>query len=315
VSKRSGSPAQTRPAKPTLAQQRASSERAAAARARIVQAQRRRRLWVVGGSVLGVVAVLAALIIVKVATGAGEPKSGQKATVAGASVIGRVTSVPAATLDRIGAGDAKSAPVAITAPPLTANGKPQVLYVGAEYCPYCAAERWSVAVALARFGTFTGLGQTSSSPSDVYPDTATLSFHGVTYRSDYLSLTAKELQSNQVKNGQYAPLDTLTPAEQAVVSKYNAAPYVKQGGGIPFVDIGGKYLITGASYDPAVLQGKSHAEIAAALGEPGSSVARAVDGTANLVTAALCVTTGQKPADVCTSQGVRTAAARLDTSG
>jgi thiol-disulfide isomerase/thioredoxin len=69
---------------------------------------------------------------------------------------------------------------------LNDNGKPLIVYIGAEYCPYCAAERWAAVIALSRFGTFTGLGQTHSSSSDVYPDTATLSFHGAVYASQYL---------------------------------------------------------------------------------------------------------------------------------
>src|SRR5205823_15010475 len=43
------------------------------------------------------------------------------------------------------------------------SGKPEVLYIGAEYCPFCAAERWSLVYALARFGTFKGLLLSTSS--------------------------------------------------------------------------------------------------------------------------------------------------------
>src|SRR5207249_3539085 len=34
------------------------------------------------------------------------------------------------------------------------TGKVQVLFVGADYCPYCAAQRWSIIAALNRFGKF-----------------------------------------------------------------------------------------------------------------------------------------------------------------
>ena len=45
-----------------------------------------------------------------------------------------------------------------------ASGKtvPEILYMGAEYCPYCAAQRWSTIIALSRFGKFSGLGNMSS---------------------------------------------------------------------------------------------------------------------------------------------------------
>jgi hypothetical protein len=186
-----------------------------------------------------------------------------------------------------------------------------VVYVGAEYCPYCAAERWAMAVALSRFGTFTGLGETASSPSDVYPNTATLTFHGASYASTYLSFTAREIQSNQVVNGAYAPLDTLSAVDQALFTKYNAPPYTDSAGSIPFIDIGGRYLISGSSYSPQVLQGKTQTQIAAALADPNSAIAKAVDGTANLITAAICQITNGQPGAVCQSPGVVTATAAL----
>jgi hypothetical protein len=269
----------------------------------------------VGGPVIVVVLAVAALVGVKLATGGNSPTSGQNASAAADSVIQAVTSVPAATLDTIGKGTASAVPTAVNAPALAADGLPRVLYVGAEYCPFCAAERWAVVVALSRFGTFTGLGQTASSPSDVYPSTATLTFHGASYTSAVLSFTGKELQSNEVVNGKRVTLDTLTAADQAIVTKYDAPPYFSSSGSIPFVDIGGKYLISGASYDPAVLQGKSHAQIAAALSDPTSAIAKAVDGTANLITAAICKSTNSAPASVCNSAGVSTASAALGNAG
>ena len=258
------------------------------------------------GVPLSVVVVLVAiLVVVKVATNAGSPKSGAAATAATSTVISDVTSVPLSVFNTVGAGSIKTPPTAISAPALTADGKPRVLYIGAEYCPYCATERWAVAVALARFGTFSGLGQTTSSPSDVYPSTATLTFHGASFTSSYLSFTGKEIESNQVVNGNYASLDTVSAADQAIDMQYNPS------GSIPFVDIGGKYVISGASYDPQVLQGKTHAQIAAALLDPSSAIAKAADGTANVITAALCAITDDDPATVCTSPGVLAGAKKL----
>ena len=73
------------------------------------------------------------------------------------------TSVPASTLDTVGAGSGVTAPPEIKGgTPLTSGGKPEVLYMGAEYCPFCAAERWAMVVALSRFGTFSGLSTVHS---------------------------------------------------------------------------------------------------------------------------------------------------------
>ena len=131
------------------------------------------------------------------------------------------------------------------------DGKPIVTYVGAEYCPYCAAERWALAVALSRFGTFTNLSATHSASNDVYPNTQTLSFYGSSYSSPYVDFQPVEEATNQVVNGSYQTLQTPTAAQSALLTKYDSA------GSIPFLDIANKYVVTGASYSPQVLQGLS----------------------------------------------------------
>ncbi|HEY3716215.1 MAG TPA: DUF929 family protein [Jatrophihabitantaceae bacterium] len=288
---------------PTAAQKRLAAQRALAGAAS-ARAARRRRLMTVLAPVAVVIAVVAILVAVKVASGSSGPKSGVKAATAAQSVAAAVTGVPLAVLDKIGTGDVATPPTALTGSPLSADGKPRILFVGAEWCPYCAAERWPLAIALSRFGTLTGLGEVSSSPSDVYPNTATLTLHGSSYSSQYLSLTAKEIYSNQASGNSYQPLDTLDAADQALFTSVGK-------GSFPFIDIGGKYLISGASYDPATLEGKTQAQIAAALSDSSSPIAKAVDGSANVITAALCTLTGNKPAAVCTSPGVAAAAAAL----
>ena len=291
-------------------QQRLAAQRAEAARARIAAEKRRRMLFMVGIPIAVVLVAIGVLVAVKLASGS-SAKSGVKSSAASDAVIHDVTNVPVSVLNAVGVGTAKSAPKAVTAPALTLDGKPRVAYFGAEYCPYCAAERWPTVVALSRFGTFQNLGETASSPSDVYPSTATLSFHGASFTSPTVSFTGDEMQSNQVVNGSYATLDTPSAADQQLIATYDAPPYFTNKGAIPFIDIGGKYLSSGASYDPGVLKGKTQAEIAAALSDPNSPIAKAVDGTANLITAAICKTTANAPAAVCTSAGVQAATAVL----
>ena len=80
-----------------------------------------------------------------------------------------------------------------SAPAVSSGGKPAIVFVSEESCPFCAAERWSLAVALSRFGTWSHLGATTSSATDVYPNTATLSFRTAVYRSTELTLRTTEL--------------------------------------------------------------------------------------------------------------------------
>ncbi|HTZ45429.1 MAG TPA: DUF929 family protein [Jatrophihabitans sp.] len=303
----SDGPAGAKPAKPSAAAQRLAAQRALAAANRERQA-RQRRLLTVLTPIVAVVLIVAVLVVVKLATGPSTPKSGTRAAPAANAVQAAVTGMPASVLDQVGTGTVASVPSALPGPPLTADGKPRILFVGAEWCPYCAAERWPLAVALSRFGTLTGLGEVTSSPTDVYPNTATLSFHGAGYTSTLLSLTAKEIYSNQVQGTSYAPLDTLDAADNQLFSTVGK-------NGFPFLDIGGRYLVNTASYDPSVLAGKSQAQIAAALSDPSSPIAKAVGGAANVLTAAICRLTSRQPAGVCTSAGVTAAAAVLPAAG
>ncbi len=251
------------------------------------------------GTAVGVVIVLVlVLVIVKALAPA---KKNAATTNAASAVATAVATVPASTFDAVGLGTPNNLPTPITGQPaLTADGKPLVLYVGGEFCPYCAAERWALAAALSRFGTFGNLQQTASSENDVFPGTQTLSFHGATYTSDYVAFQGVEAED--VNQQQLQPL---TAAQQATFTKYNSPPFVPQGaaGAFPFIDFGNIAVQNGASYDAGLLQGMSGEDIANALHDPTSPVAKAAIGTANAFTTLICKMTGGKPADVCTSAG------------
>ncbi len=270
------------------------------------QAGRSRRsgptIWIV----LGLVFVVGgALIVATVAGKSTASSSSGTRTPVPAAVLSKVTSVPDTVAAQVGGGSAK-APQPITAPALTSDGKPLVQYIGAEYCPYCAAERWGLVIALSRFGNFSGLQTTNSSTTDVFPDTPTFSFHGATYSSPYLAFDSVELQTNQPSGSTYATLETPTAAQQKLMATYDAPPFVDSSsqGAIPFVDIGGKYLISGASYDPGTLQGKTASQIAALLTDPTSPATQGIVGTANNITAALCNITGNQPATACSNSTI-----------
>jgi hypothetical protein len=281
---------------------RIAAQRAAAQRTRTGN-----RLLIAGGAIIVVVAVVVALVVTGGnspaggGSGPGTPPTGS----ALASLVTTTTTVPAAVLDQVGAGQVSATPTAITGAPLTSGGKPEMLYIGAEYCPYCAAERWAMIVALSRFGTFSGLAATHSAAkngagqAELYPNTPTWTFAHASYTSKYLTFVPVETYTNipDPSTGGYTPLQTPTAEQQALLTKYDTA----YGGAIPFIDFGNKYLIIGASYSPQTLDGLSWSTIATDLQTPNNAVAKAVDGTANYITAGLCKLTGDAPANVCTS--------------
>jgi hypothetical protein len=285
-------------------------ERLAAQRAAEQQAQvRKRRLLLAGGSIVAVIAVVVAFVLASSTGGSSGSTAGNNAGAPTGSdltsVVGQLTSVPAATLDQVGAGQTASNPTTITGAALTSGGKPEVLYIGAEYCPYCAAERWAVIVALSRFGTFTGLAPIRSAAKDgagnaePYPLTPTWTFAHSSYTSSYVTFTPVEGYTNipDKSTGFYTVLQTPTAQQQALLDKYDAANQ----GAIPFIDYGNRFMSVGASYNPAILSGLTWAQIASDLHNPSSSVAKSVLGTANFATAAICSLTNNQPASACTS--------------
>jgi tRNA A-37 threonylcarbamoyl transferase component Bud32 len=275
---------------------------------------RRNGLLVAAGSIVAVLAVVAGLFVARGiirhnhaagAGGSGAAGAGQAGGTAvfKDSIVHAVTSVPARALDLVGPGPVTvtGSLSGVTGAPLLKNGKPVVFYDGAEYCPYCATERWAMIVALSRFGTFRGLTTIRSSATDTPASIATWTFHGAKYTSQYLTFAAVEETGNVAdSNGSYPRLQTPTAEEKALIAKYDGTG--PTAGSIPFIDYGNKYVQIGdmAGFTPAVLEGQSWAQIALALKNPFSLTGRAVDGAANWTTAAICTLTNNQPSTACT---------------
>ncbi len=233
-------------------------------------------------------------------------------------VVAALGAVPSSVFDSVGV----SAPTTRLAvptvlsgqPSLQSHGKPEVLYVGAEFCPFCAAERWPLIVALSRFGHVSRLNNMQSSQSSVFPALQTFSFVGSSYTSRYLSFTGIEVYSGAVDSeGVYSQIATLNPLQSTLVARYGTPP-VKRGseaGAFPFVDIGNAMVASTSGFSPGILVGQSQGSIVAALGQAANPIGQAVVASANYLTAGICIATGGHPAAICNSRGVRAAAASL----
>src|ERR1700689_3221198 len=260
-------------------------ERLAAERAARKRTEARRRLLVPIAAVTAVLAIVVALVAVKLTAGPAHLVASEAP--ASAAVVRQVSSVPAAVLASVDPGQAVTSlePVKTSGPPLRIGGKPAIVFISEESCPFCAAERWSLAVALSHFGIWSHLGTTTSSATDVYPDTATLSFRTAHYQSTELTLRTTELTDNAGR-----PLQAQTPLDTSLIGTFDVPPYVNsadQSGAVPFLDIANRYVLAGAQYDPQVLAGLSAAQIASQLSNPASPVATAIDGSAQVIVAAI----------------------------
>ena len=260
-------------------------ERIAAERAARKRAEARRRLLVAIGAVTAVLAVVVALVAIKLTSAPARPVATESA--ASSVIVRQVSTVPAAVLTGASTGQVITPLQAVqgSGPPLSIGGKPAIVFVSEESCPFCAAERWSLAVALSHFGTWSHLGSTTSSATDVYPSTATLSFRTAVYRSSELTLRTTELADNAGH-----ALQAQTPLDTRLIDTFDVPPYVNsadQSGAVPFLDIGNRYILAGAQYNPQTLAGLSQAQIASQLRNPASPVAKAIDGSADTIIAAI----------------------------
>lgn len=249
--------------------------------------------------------VVLALVVVIIVVSSNDDSSSTAPTTVGvattATIVTKATSVPASAFDRAGLGavNLNGTLTKLGAP--AAGTKPDVLYLGAEFCPYCAAERWAIVASLSRFGSFSGLSLINSSENNL----PTFTFKGSSFTSDYLTFTPVETKDQQRND-----LEPVSAAQQArwkvVADKLTSGSL-----SFPTVDFAGVYGMAGSSYNPATLSKQSHNDIATNLSDPSTPVAQAILGASNVFSAMVCATTANQPAAVCESAGVKLAAAAL----
>jgi thiol-disulfide isomerase/thioredoxin len=265
--------------------------------------------WQAWTGITIVVVVILAFAIYKLTSSPGVPKNDNTSLVP-ASVVSELASIPASTLNAVGT-DESADPFTETAKQafLTLDGKPQVVYVGAEYCPYCALYRWALVVAMSRFGSFTHLHETTSSFD--YAPIPTFSFVGARYSSKYIAFTPYEEAD---RNGH--PLEVPPPYISALYKKYDGTgttPTKFTGAsspGIPFVDVANRHVSSGA---PAILLPSipdvagggpgGFNGIAYAIAHPDSPTGKAIDARAFIAAAiydmaAICTVDRQQPSSV-----------------
>lgn len=184
--------------------------------------------------------------------------------------------------------------------PLIVNNKPALVYVGADYCPYCAITRWSLILALMRFGNFSNLHYMTSSASDIYSSTPTFTFYNSSYNSNIISFLDVETNTNRINpsTNYYYKLETTNKIENDTLFAYNFHQ------AIPFLDFGNKSVQVGAIVSPKIIKGMDWNRILEDMKNPNSVVSQSLIGGANLFTVRICEITNNTPKKVCDQQYV-----------
>jgi thiol-disulfide isomerase/thioredoxin len=232
--------------------------------------------------------VIAAVVVLFLARGGG---SGADATAApGAAPAGSLQPADAASV-ALGQVHRQSGE------PLLDAGKPLVFFMGAQWCPFCAAERWALVKATSRFGKWSGLGELlSRSGQDYFPRLATYDLARATYTSDYIGLRHKEVATVDGDT-----LQKLGSFEERLVDGYDKL------GGVPFLFASGpsgRYTVD-LGYSPGLIEGRTFAELRkeVATDAPSEGV-EAIDAQADAITALICKLDGKQPASVCATGSI-----------
>ncbi len=169
------------------------------------------------------------------------------------------------------------------------NGKPIVVYVGADYCLYCAVQRWSLIMALMRFGNFTGLEYMHSSVGD--GNYATFTFSNSSYQSPYIVF-----QPYEVYDRAGNALATLPTNYTSSLTQYGKSSF-------PFLNFADEYYISGAILDPKILGTKNQTQIISSI-QAGDTLGNQIKQAANVITAVICRLTNNKPSSVCNDPSI-----------
>jgi Domain of unknown function (DUF929) len=245
-----------------------------------------------------------------------QPAAGDTAASDGAaSLLQEINGISPAVVRAVGSGGLHDQLQSLGTTPIledSATKKPIVFFVASEACPDCAAQRWPLVLALARFGTFSHLPLIALDAGTSSPALATFTFAGAAYTSPYIVFSGAELKDLTGKQ-----LQSLGTAGQQLVGQYDAPPYVaaNTAGFIPWLDIANRFAMQGSSYSPAVIGNLDWGHVVTRFSNAGDPVTKAIVGSANYITAAICSVTSMQPSSVCTAAPIASMAANITRGG
>ncbi|MBV8083341.1 MAG: DUF929 family protein [Chloroflexi bacterium] len=172
----------------------------------------------------------------------------------------------------------------------TPGDKVPVFFMGAQFCPYCAVERWALVSALQSFGSLTDFGKEASNEGvDGFHPVPTYNLIPAHYSSPYVTFSSKDIFDH---NSQ--PLQKLDATEQDYVNRFD--PH----GDWPFIVINGQYAQIGNGFSPSVLQGMQFDPVFQQLQAGALNPAtQAIEAEAAVLRKYICASTAGLPSAAC----------------
>jgi hypothetical protein len=158
---------------------------------------------------------------------------------------------------------------------LTQSGKIVVIFIGAEACPYCTAESWSIVEALQQYGKLTGLTKITSNSSEKFPNITGYGFSNASLNSTKIAFWEDETSNSEPSQN----LQDFNSTGKSLFQKYDSR------GAIPFLLIGGVYLHLGSGFSPNLLVNSNWTDIEKQI--PTSRIGAEISAEASNISAAI----------------------------
>ncbi|MGB9168189.1 MAG: DUF929 family protein [Nitrososphaeraceae archaeon] len=148
----------------------------------------------------------------------------------------------------------------------TISGKKLIFFLGAGFCPYCAAERWAIVEGLRKFAEWKELIENhSASTNEKFLNIATFDFSHFKYESSFV-----EFRGNEIADRDSKGKEILEKIDKEILETYNPDHL------IPFLLIDGQFMQFGTGINPESLEKLNHEEIRKMISDENSVVGKSI---------------------------------------
>ncbi|HJS65285.1 MAG TPA: DUF929 family protein [Nitrososphaeraceae archaeon] len=170
----------------------------------------------------------------------------------------------------------------------TNNGKKLIFFLGAGFCPYCAAGRWAIVEGLRKFGEWKELIENhSASTNEKFLNIATFDFSHSKYESSFGEFRGIEIADRDSK-----AKEKLEKIDKEILGTYNPDHL------IPFLLIDGQFMQFRTGINPESLEKLNHEEIRKIIRDENSVVGKSIIDESNIIASLICKSIDNIPENI-----------------